>query len=358
MRAHVAVLPGDGVGVEVTREARACLEAVGTAFGHAFSFEEHPMGGEALDRCGSPFPEPTRAACLQADAVLLGAVGAPRFDANPPETKPETGLLQLREALGAYANLRPAALHPALADASPLKAERIAGVDLLIVRELSSGLYFGQPRGVEGSRAYDTMAYTEAEVERVARVAFDLARLRRRKVTSVDKANVLESSRLWRRVVNRVAQDFPDVALEHAYVDSCAMALITRPATFDVILTENLFGDILSDEASVLTGSLGMLPSASLGGRVDLYEPVHGSAPDIAGKGLANPIGAIASVAMMLRHTFHLEEEALALETAITWVLEEGFGTPDLATQPRQTSTSGLGAAVLERLPQPVFGQR
>lgn len=350
MNAHLAVLPGDGVGIDVTREAVACLEAVGAAFGHTFTFSEHPMGGAALDTCGVPFPDATRAACLAADAVLLGAVGAPRFDANPPETKPETGLLQLREALGAYANLRPAALHPALAEASPLKADRIVGVDLLIVRELSSGLYFGKPRGVDGTRAFDTMAYTEAEVARVARVAFDLARTRRRKITSVDKANVLESSRLWRRVVNDVARDFPDIALEHAYVDSCAMTLVTRPASFDVILTENLFGDILSDEASVLTGSLGMLPSASLGGRVDLYEPVHGSAPDLAGTGLANPIGAIASAAMMLRHTFGLEEEAQALEAAISRVLEAGLGTPDLATQPRTVTTAGLGAAIRQEL--------
>ena len=346
MKALIAVLPGDGVGIEVTREAQACLETLAGCFGHEFQFATYPIGGAALDACGVPFPDETRLACLSSDAVLLGAVGAPRFDANPPELKPETGLLQLRAALGPFANLRPAALHPALVDASPLKAAIVKDVDLLIVRELSSGLYFGTPRGFDGERAFDTMAYTPGEVERVARVAFELAMGRRKKLTSVDKANVLESSRLWRRIVNLVALDFPEVTVEHAYVDSCAMALVTRPASFDVILTENLFGDILSDEASVLTGSLGMLPSASLGGSVDIYEPVHGSAPDIAGQGLANPIGAIASAAMMLRHTFHLEEEAQLLEKAIADVLEAGLGTPDLAGQPRRTTTSGLGEAI------------
>lgn len=347
---RITTLPGDGIGVEVTREAVACLEAVGQVFGHEFQFTTALIGGAALDAKGVPLPEETLADCLAGDAVLLGAVGGPQYDANPPKLKPETGLLGLRAGLGVYANLRPAFLHDSLVDASPLKAEIVRGTDMLIVRELAGGLYFGQPRGVDNERGFNTMVYTAAEVERVARVAFELARGRRKKVSSIDKANVLETSQLWRKVVTRVAADYPDVTLEHGYVDSAAMALVTKPTSFDVIVTENLFGDILSDEASVLTGSLGMLPSASLGGKVDLYEPVHGSAPDIAGKGIANPLGAIASVAMLLRHTCKLEREAKALEDAISGALTEGYGTADLRNAKQRVSTSEMGEIIRRKV--------
>lgn len=346
MKASITVLPGDGIGVEVTREAVACLETIARRFGHEFHFETRLIGGAALDQAGVPLPDETLQTCLASDAVLLGAVGGPQYDDLPPKLKPETGLLGLRAGLGVYANLRPAFLHEPLIDASPLKAEIVRGTDLLIVRELAGGAYFGQPREITEERGLNTMAYTAPEVERVGRVAFELARGRRRKVTSIDKANVLESSQLWRKVMNRLAAEYPDITLEHGYVDSCAMALVTRPTSYDVIVTENLFGDILSDEAAVLTGSLGMLPSASLGGQVELYEPVHGSAPDIAGKNIANPLGAIASCAMLLRHTCQLEQEAALLEEAIRVTLAEGYGTPDLKSQPHQSSTSELGARV------------
>ncbi len=308
------------------------------------------MGGAALDAKGVPLPDETLEACLSSDAVLLGAVGAPRYDSNPPHLKPETGLLGLRAGLGVFANLRPAFLYDSLIDASPIKAEIIRGTDLLIVRELAGGLYFGKPRGLEEDRGLNTLVYTAPEVERVARVAFELARNRRKKVTSVDKANVLESSQLWRKVVKRVGEDYPDVELEHGYVDSCAMSLVTRPRSFDVIVTENLFGDILSDEAAVLTGSLGMLPSASLGGKVDLYEPVHGSAPDIAGQGIANPVGAIASAAMLLRHTCKLEAEASALESAVRKALDDGYGTADLSGVAHRVGTSEMGNIIRANL--------
>jgi len=346
MRARIAVLPGDGIGPEVTREAVACLGQVARTHGHDFAFHSHPVGGYALDAFGVPLPPATLEACLAADAVLLGAVGDPRHDKQPSGLKPESGLLALRQGLGAYANLRPALLQPALASSSPLKAEVVRGTDLVFVRELAGGLYFAEPRGLEPERGFNTLSYTRFEVQRIARYAFDLARARRRKVTSVDKANVLESSQLWRRVVIEVAADYPEVALDHLYVDACAMALVTRPASFDVILTDNLFGDILSDEASVLTGSLGMLPSASLGGKVGLYEPVHGSAPDLAGRDLANPIGAIGSAAMLLRHSLGLAAEADALEAAIAAVVAQGFGTADLACQPARVGTRGMGEAI------------
>jgi 3-isopropylmalate dehydrogenase len=346
MKVKITVLPGDGIGVEVTREAIACLETIAKKFGHEFEFNEQLIGGAALDKTGVPLPDETLQACLASDAVLLGAVGAPQYDNNPPKLKPETGLLALRKGLGVFANLRPAFLHEPLIDASPLKAEIVRGTDLLIVRELMGGAYFGQPREITKERGLNTMAYTAPEVERVARVAFEAARVRRKKLTSIDKANVLESSQLWRKVVTRLAADYPDVTLEHGYVDSCAMALVTRPTSYDVIVTENLFGDILSDEAAVLTGSLGMLPSASIGGRVGLYEPVHGSAPDIAGKNIANPLGAIASAAMLLRYTCRLEDEASVLETAISKALAAGFGTADLKSQPKQVSTTEMGEIV------------
>ena len=350
---RITVLPGDGIGPEVIREAVACLELIGRERQLDFAFETHPMGGAGFEAAGDPLPDTTLAACLASDAVLLGAVGGPTWDHLPSHQRPESGLLRLRKALGCFANLRPVAIFEALVGSSPLKPEIVRGTDMLIVRELAGGLYYGQPRSLDHERGVNTMAYTAPEVERVARVAFEAARQRRKLVTSVDKANVLEASRLWRATVDRVAADYPDVKVEHQYVDSAAMLLVTNPTHFDVVLTENLFGDILSDEGSVLTGSLGMLPSASLGGSVDLYEPVHGSAPDIAGQGLANPIGAIASAALMLRHTFRLDEEAAALELAIAHVLEAGFGTPDLATQPRLTTTDGLGAAIRECIPQP-----
>jgi 3-isopropylmalate dehydrogenase len=346
----ITVLPGDGIGVEVTHEAVALLETVAATFGHEFTFQTKRIGGAALDATGEPYPDETRTACTTSDAVLLGAVGGPQYDNNPPSKKPETGLLALRNSLGAYANLRPAVLHEPLIDASPLKPEIVRGTDMIIVRELLGGAYFGQPRGVDDERGLNTMVYTAPEVERIARVAFELARGRKKKLHSIDKANVLESSQLWRKVVIRVAQDYPDVTLEHGYVDSCAMALVTRPTAYDVIVTENLFGDILSDEAAVLTGSLGMLPSASIGGPVGLYEPVHGSAPDIAGKGIANPLGTIASVAMMLRHSFKLEAEAATVERAISETLAEGYGTPDLKSQAKQIKTSEMGAIIRQKV--------
>lgn len=355
MHATIAILPGDGAGVEVTREARLCLETIASAFGHTFDFQEFLIGGAALDQFQVPLPFATLDGCLASDAVLLGAVGTPKHDHQPPVLKPETGLLQLRAGLGVYANLRPVKLHPALIDASPLRPERVRGTDLLIVRELAGGLYFGEPRGRQEGRAWNTMVYSEAEVERVARAAFELARKRRKKVLSVDKANVLEASQLWREVVTRLGLEYPDVELNHGYVDSVAMALVTRPTDFDVILTENLFGDILSDEAAVLAGSLGLLPSASLGGKVGLFEPVHGSAPDIAGQDKVNPIGAILSAALLLRHSLNLEEEARALEAAVDGVLTEGYGTPDLHGARIAVGTTEMGQAIRTRIRVPVI---
>lgn len=350
MRLKIAVLPGDGIGPEVTAEALACLRVVAASFGHELDADPWPIGGAALESHGVPLPEETLSACLASGAVLLGAVGAPAYDSAPPALKPETGLLALRKGLGVFANLRPVSLHPALIDSSPLRPEIVRGTDLVIVRELAGGLYFGEPRGHFGSRAVNTLACSEAEVERVARVAFPLAASRRGRLTSVDKANVLETSQLWRRVVSAVALDFPSVVLDHLYVDSAAMALVARPTSFDVVLTENLFGDILSDEAAVLTGSIGMLPSASLGGAVGLYEPVHGSAPDLAGRGLANPLGAIASAALLLRHSFGLETEARLLEESIAETLDDGYGTPDLGSSRHHVSTGALGNEVRRRL--------
>jgi 3-isopropylmalate dehydrogenase len=349
MRLKITVLPGDGVGPEVTREAVRVLRAVGDVNGYDFQFDEHPIGGEAIRRDGAPLPASTLEACLQSDAVLLGAVGTPAFDSLPREQKPEAGLLQLRRTLGCYANLRPVIAHDPLLENSPLKAEVVRGSDVLIVRELLGGIYFGEPRGLgPGRDAFNTMRYSAREIERIAHVAFRLAHTRRRKVTSVDKANVLETSQLWRQIVTRVALEYPDVKLEHMYVDSCSMRLVTDPTHFDVVLTENLFGDILSDEAAVMTGSLGMLASASVGGKVDLYEPVHGSAPDIAGRDLANPLGAIASAAMLLRHTAKLEEDAQDVEAAIAKVLRDGYRTADLARGCTRftVTTSEMGSLV------------
>lgn len=349
------MLPGDGIGPEVTTEAVCVLEAVARAFKHETEFTFKDIGGCAIRKHNDPFPEDTLNACLEADAVLLGAVGDPDFDEYPTNLRPEAGLLRLRRALEAFANLRPARLFGSLAGASPLKSEVIKGTDILIVRELLGGLYFGEPRHISDVNgvweAINTMRYSEPEIERIARVAFDLARSRRRKVTSVDKANVLECSRLWRETVTRVARDYQDIELEHQYVDSCSMALVARPASFDVMLAENMFGDILSDEAGAVVGSLGLLASASIGGRVGLYEPVHGSAPDIAGRGIANPLGAILSVAMMLRITFKLEEEAAAIEKAVELALDGGHRTGDLAQPGEQAlSTSEMGQRVIEQL--------
>jgi 3-isopropylmalate dehydrogenase len=347
---RIAVLPGDGVGPEVTVEAVRVLKEIAPVYAIEIETVEGLIGGAAIRETGSPLPHETLATCRDADAVLLGAVGLPEFDHLRPENRPESGLLKLRQALGGFANLRPAKAVSALIDSSPLRREVFEGTDLLIVRELLGGLYFGEPRGfTDGNEsAYNTMCYSATEIERVARVAFESARGRRNKVTSVDKANVLETSQLWRETVTRTAKDYPGVELEHLFVDACAMHLVTNPTRFDVILTENLFGDILSDEAAVLTGSLGMLSSATIGGDVDLYEPVHGSAPDIAGKNSANPIGAIASAAMLLRFSGKNEAAARAIEDAIGLVLAEGYRTTDLARNDatKIVSTAEMGEMI------------
>ncbi len=353
MKLRVVVLPGDGIGPEVTAQAVQVLQTVAGIHGYKFDFEEHAIGGVAIRDFGSPLPRKTLDACLASDAVLLGAVGAPEYDRLPANQRPEAGLLLLRRALGGYANLRPAISYAAIEDCSPLRSEVVRGVDILFVRELLGGLYFGEPRGFAttsngSSVASNTMVYTVDEIERVARVAFEAAQKRRGKVTSVDKANVLETSQLWRQTVTRLAEEFPDVTLNHLYVDACAMHLITNPRLFDVVLTENLFGDILTDEAAVITGSLGMLASATVGGEVGLYEPVHGSAPDIAGKEIANPCGAIASAAMMLRHSAGLEHEARDIELAIQNVLEAGYRTADIAAGGHASRTAEMGELICE----------
>lgn len=352
MQAHIITLPGDGIGPEVVAQAVSVLEALAAAYGHRFTFEEALIGGGAIDAVGEPLPEATLEACRRANAALMGAVGGPQWSDPQAEVRPEQGLLGLRKGLGLFANLRPVRVYPALRDASPLRAERLEGVDLLVVRELTGGIYFGprqEPGGGEQA-AYDTMRYTPAEVRRIAHRAFQLARGRRRRVTSVDKANVLASSRLWRQVVTEVAQDYPDVALEHLLVDAAAMHLLRRPAEFDVIVTGNMFGDILTDEASMLAGSMGLLPSASLGdGPFGLYEPIHGSAPDIAGRGIANPLAAILSAAMLLRHSLGLEDEARAVEDAVETVLARGFRTRDIAAPGARTvGTEQMGRRVIQ----------
>ncbi|MBI5426021.1 MAG: 3-isopropylmalate dehydrogenase [Opitutae bacterium] len=354
MKATIALTPGDGIGPEVVHEARLLLSDVASHYGHQFEFTEHLLGGCAIDRHGTALPDETLQGCRRADAVLLGAVGGPKWDDPQAKVRPEQGLLAIRKALGLYANLRPISPHPALAKLSPLKPERVAGVDFIVVRELTGGLYFGTPKGREqtpdGERAVDTLVYTEAEIRRIVKLAFQLAQLRRKLVTSVDKANVLESSRLWRKVAIEVGKEFPDVKLEHQLVDSCAMRLITHASSFDVIVTENMFGDILTDEAAVLAGSLGMCPSASLGeGRIGLYEPIHGSAPDIAGKGIANPTGTILSAAMLLRHSLGLEAEAKAVEAAVSATIDAGQLTGDLGAA-KPLTTAQMGAAIRARL--------
>lgn len=355
MKLKIAVLEGDGIGPEVTREAVSVLTAIAGFYGFDFRFEARPIGGAAIRQERTPLPRATLHACLESDAVLLGAVGGPEFDTLPPQQRPETGLLALRRALGGFANLRPAICYPAIADCSPLRREVVEGADLLVVRELLGGLYFGEPRGFAAGRqaGYNTMRYSVEEVERIARVAFDLARARRRKLTSVDKANVLETSQLWREVVSRIGREYPDVILEHAYVDACALRLVTLPTSFDVILTENLFGDVLSDEAAAISGSLGMLASATIGGAVALYEPVHGSAPDIAGKNAANPLGAIATAGLLLRYTARNEQAARDIEMAIGDVLAAGYRTGDLGRGAHRftpkafvVSTTEMGARV------------
>jgi 3-isopropylmalate dehydrogenase len=355
MSFKITILPGDGVGLEVCHEAVRILRALGHFYDREFRFEEHAIGGAAIRSHGIPLPQETLDACLASDAVFLGAVGAPEFDHLPPDERPEAGLLGLRSALGGFANLRPSVSFPAIADCSPLQRSRVEGADVLIVRELLGGLYFSEPRGFgdNDNFAVNTMRYSTAEVERVAYVAFAQAQQRRKKLTSVDKANVLETSQLWRHTVKQVAKDFPDVTLDHMYVDACAMHLISNPTRFDVILTENLFGDILSDEAAAITGSLGMLASATVGGKVDLYEPVHGSAPDIAGKAIANPLGAIASVAMLLRHSAGMPHEAADLEAAIRQVLEAGHRTNDLALG--QGKTKAIGTREMGGLVEQAF---
>jgi len=362
MLLNLTILPGDGIGPEVTDQAVLVLEALADAFGHQLRLQRKNIGGAALTASNDPLPADTLQACLSSSAVLLGAVGGPAFDHFPNHLRPEAGLLRLRRQLGAYANLRPAVCYPALEDSSPLRVDVVHGTDILIVRELLGGLYFGQPRSIEGlagsRNAVNTMRYGEPEIERIAHIAFDLARKRRHKVLSVDKANVLECSRLWREVVTRTSQNYPDVELSHMYVDSAAMSLVQRPRDFDVVLTENMFGDILSDQAGGIVGSLGLLASASIGGSVGLYEPVHGSAPDIAGKGIANPLGAILSVAMLLRYSFQLEREAACIENAVGTVLSCGHRTADLASRGETAfGTREMGRSVIRTLPGSGVGQ-
>jgi len=353
---RIAVLPGDGIGQEVIPEAVRVLKTVAKSAGVGFEFEEALVGGAALDATGAPLPPRTLALCRESHAILFGAVGGPRWDDAPHEQRPERGLLGLRKELDLYANLRPARCFPMLTDASPLKRSVVESTDLMVIRELTGGLYFGEPRGVErfadgGARAVNTMVYTTREIERVARVAFDVARKRRRRLASVDKANVLVVSQLWREVVTGLGKEYPDVELEHVLVDNCAMALVHRPTRFDTIVTENTFGDILSDEAAILAGSMGMLPSASLGGTVGLYEPVHGTAPDIAGKGIANPIAAVLSAAMLLRYSLNMVDHADRVDTAVARVLEGGQRTADIAGPgEKAVGTRAMGDAIVGEL--------
>lgn len=354
MQKNIVTLPGDGIGVEVVAEGVKVLQAVAQSFGHTFNFEQHLMGGCAIDATGNPLPDSTLEACRKADAVLLGAVGGPKWSDPTAKVRPEQGLLGMRKGLKLFANLRPVRIFPMLQDASPLRKERLQGVDLVVVRELTGGIYFGPRKEAtpEDLSAYDTMIYTAPEVERIVRKAFELARLRRGKVTSVDKANVLANSRLWRQTVVKIAPDYPDIELDHMLVDSAAMHLLRRPADFDVIVTGNMFGDILTDEASMLAGSMGMLASASLGqGTRGVYEPIHGSAPDIAGQGIANPLATILSVSMLLRYSLGLDKEADAVENAVNTVLEQGFRTRDIALSGEFcVNTVEMGDAVVKAL--------
>ena len=356
MKAKIAVLAGDGVGREIVPEAVKVLRAVGERCGHHFEFTNGDIGGQAIDKVGVPLPQDTLTVSKQSDAVLLGAVGGPKWEGLDYSLRPERALLGIREALGLYANLRPAKLYPNLTDASTLKKEVVEGIDILVVRELTGGIYFGKPKGIEklpngSERGVNTEVYTTQEIRRIAMVAFDAARKRRKKLTSVDKANVLESSELWRRVVVDVHKDYPDVSLSHMYVDNAAMQLVRNPRQFDVMLCNNMFGDILSDEAAMLTGSIGMLPSASLGAQVGLFEPIHGSAPDIAGKNIANPIATIASAAMMLSYAFKLEKEAELIEQAIVKALDLGYRTKDIQSPgTRVVGTTEMGDVITRSL--------
>lgn len=356
MNLHVLIVPGDGIGTEVTTEAVRVLEHVCQRFGHKLECKEALLGGIAIHKTGTPFPDETAKLALDADATLMGAVGLPEFDEAPPEKRPEKGLLGIRKTLGVYANLRPVRTYRSLVESSPLKNHLVEGTDMIIVRELTGGLYYGTPRGISGhgpeERGTNTMTYTREEIARVTRMAFHLARNRRKKLTSVDKSNVLETSQLWRRVVGEVAAEFSDVALDHMLVDNCAMQLVLNPKRFDVLVMENMFGDILSDEGAVLAGSIGMLPSASIGDQkpsgawVGLYEPVHGSAPDIAGQNKANPLGAIGSVAAMLEYSFGLKKEAAAVNAAMEAVLDSGKVTADLRPSGPPATTTQVGEAV------------
>jgi 3-isopropylmalate dehydrogenase len=352
LQAKITLLPGDGIGPEVTAEAVNVLKAIASQHRHAFHFQEALIGAAAIDATGSPLPDETLQQCLDSDAVMLAAVGDPRFNDPTLKVRPEQGLLGLRKGMAVFANLRPARVIPYLLDASTIKPDVLRGVDLLVVRELTGGIYFGQPRYRDSERAVDTMAYTAPEIDRVVRLAFELARIRRKKVTSVDKANVLECSRLWREVATRVAADYPDVQIEHMLVDTAAMRLVRTPADFDVIVTGNMFGDILTDEASMIVGSMGMLPSASLGeGPRGLYEPIHGSAPDIAGQGIANPLASILSAALLLRYSLKLEDEAQQIERAVDRVLDQGYRTRDIMQAgARLVGTREMGDAVLAAL--------
>lgn len=356
MTYKITVLPGDGIGGEVTPQAVRVLNAVAKGAGLHLEYEEGLVGGCAIDAHGIPLTDSTLRLCQSSQAILFGAVGGPKWDHLEPNKRPERGLLRLRKELDLYANLRPAKVFPVLVDASPLKREVVEGVDILVVRELTGGLYFGEPRGIEdlpggGRRGYNTMSYTSQEIERVVRTAFQLARGRRKKLTSVDKSNILIVSQLWRQVVMEVAKEFPDVTLDHVLVDSCAMQLIYTPKRFDVIVVENTFGDILSDEAAILTGSIGMLPSASLGVGTALYEPVHGSAPDIAGKGLANPLAAVLSAAMLIRHSLDRPVDADRVEQAVLRVLEKGYRTDDIASPgTTRVGTTQMGDLIVQEL--------
>ncbi len=352
MQAKITLLPGDGIGPEIVTEAVRVLEVVASKFGHSFTYTERLMGGCSIDKFGSSLTDETLADCQSADAVLLGAVGGPKWDDPNAKDRPERGLLALRKGLGVFANLRPVKVHPALIDSSPLKPEKLQGVDILVIRELTGGLYFGWPKGRDvkdgRERAVDTLEYYDYEIRRVMELAFSLAAGRKKKVTSVDKANVLESSRLWRQIATKIGAQHPEIALEHVLVDTASMRLITGPAWMDVVVTENMFGDILTDEASVLAGSMGMLPSASLGeAGPGLYEPIHGSAPDIAGKGIANPIGTILSSAMLLRHSLKLDAEAAAIEKAVDQTITDGCRTGDIGGK---LSTTQMADEIISRL--------
>ena len=354
-RFKIAVMEGDGIGPEIVAEGIKVLDEVAKRFNHEFEYEKVYVGGCAIDRFGEPLPKSEVDKILKCDALFFGAVGGPKWDNLPQDKKPEAGLLGIRKALGAFANLRPAKVFEELIDASTLKPEVIRGIDILVVRELTGGIYFGEPRGIFEEngvkKAVNTMVYTELEVERIVRLAFDLARQRRKKLTSVDKANVLDVSQFWRDIVNRVAKDYPDVEYNHLLVDNAAMQLVRDPKQFDVIVTGNIFGDILSDEASMLTGSIGMLPSASIGGRVGMFEPIHGSAPDIAGKGIANPIAQIESAAMMLKYGLKLDEEAEVIEKAVDLVLKMGYRTPDIMSEgKKRVNTQQMGDLIAKAI--------